>query len=728
MPIFQKLQASMSATSIHSTHSHNKDSINSSSSSVSNNIANTGSQHPFELSIDLESPPIILYGLPNESSGSLLSGQLTFTIKPEVFKHDSAKTDINTSTTRPLTKRTHSQNTLHQLSQTLSNLNLSPTTSNNNSPIGSKQNSSSNLLNLLNLKDHILINSVQLCLNQKIHYAKPFLPPSNSLGNCNSCKNKTVELARWDIMAQSKNLPSGKHSYPFSHLLPGNLPATTSLGSSSLTSIKYELVAITSYNNRQNHQTLVKVVLPLNVSRSILRGPDRNSLRVFPPTDVTATAVLPNVIYPKSSFALELRLDGVSTEDKRWRMRRVGWRIEEQVKVKANACVNHKTKLKLVEEQVKKNQEIHRPLVVKRNRQSGPTSSMILANNLPALEPSQSRNEENNNNEANDNDDTISVHTENSHLHPSDHANEEIRQQAQSQQLRDEELRRRNEVSLYCEEIRTIASGDLRNGWKSDFTGKGKIELIADISCFNLSSAAGMHYTNASTTKPVDLPMIHPTVSCDIDDPVLGISASHTLIVEVVIAEEVLQTPTHNSLTPSSSHKSVKTDQRLAELSPIYANHSQPTTSNSNGQPNNESASSLAPVSSNKSDSIPSSVGVPTGSARVLRMQFKLYVTERSGLGIAWDDEVPPMYDDVSALSPPTYDKSVDRPHEEGEIDNGENPPLYPLNLAPAHTHTHLNGTPGVLYGIGATPNMTPRPSGNYQSLNGALENDEFQL
>ena len=47
----------------------------------------------------------------------------------------------------------------------------------------------------------------------------------------------------------------------------------------------------------------------------------------------------------------------------------------------------------------------------------------------------------------------------------------------------------------------------------------------------------------------------------------------------------------------------------------------------------------------------------PTGAARVLRMQFKVIVTQRSGLGISWDEEQPPMYEDVPA-SPPTYQGS----------------------------------------------------------------------
>lgn len=44
----------------------------------------------------------------------------------------------------------------------------------------------------------------------------------------------------------------------------------------------------------------------------------------------------------------------------------------------------------------------------------------------------------------------------------------------------------------------------------------------------------------------------------------------------------------------------------------------------------------------------------PTGAARVLRMHFNVTVTERSGLGISWDEEQPPLYQNVPA-SPPAY-------------------------------------------------------------------------
>ncbi|MCJ1467331.1 hypothetical protein MMC07_005955 [Pseudocyphellaria aurata] len=43
-----------------------------------------------------------------------------------------------------------------------------------------------------------------------------------------------------------------------------------------------------------------------------------------------------------------------------------------------------------------------------------------------------------------------------------------------------------------------------------------------------------------------------------------------------------------------------------------------------------------------------------TGVARVLKMKFGVVMTERSGMGISWDEEQPPIYEDVP-VSPPGY-------------------------------------------------------------------------
>ena len=46
--------------------------------------------------------------------------------------------------------------------------------------------------------------------------------------------------------------------------------------------------------------------------------------------------------------------------------------------------------------------------------------------------------------------------------------------------------------------------------------------------------------------------------------------------------------------------------------------------------------------------------GTPTGLAKQCKTQFHVLMTERAGMGISWDEEMPPTYQDVPP-SPPRY-------------------------------------------------------------------------
>ena len=118
------------------------------------------------------------------------------------------------------------------------------------------------------------------------------------------------------------------------------------------------------------------------------------------------------------------------------------------------------------------------------------------------------------------------------------------------------------------EHRRDVGMQELRGGFKTDFED-GMVEGEFEASC-------------DGSAKP----------QCDVESP-NGLKVSHSLIMELVIAEE-------------------------------WAPNKKPMQA------------------------------TPTGAARVLRTQFNLNLTERMGMGIAWDDEMPPMYEDVPA-SPPHY-------------------------------------------------------------------------
>ena len=311
--------------------------------------------------------------------------------------------------------------------------------------------------------------------------------------DCPDCAAKSNVLHTWKFLTEATRFKNGTHQFPFSFLLPGHLPATAL---SELGSINYvlDVRATTALDEA------ITVSRNLVVQRALMPGMDKNSIRVFPPTNLTATVALPSFVHPIGQFPVQLRLTGIvdsSLKDiqRRWRIRKMNWRIAETTKIISPACPKHA------------------------NRVGGEGKGFLI------------------------------------------------------------------------EEQRTIGGQDIKTGWKTDFdTQGGQIEVEFQASC----------------NHPVRPPML-----CDLESP-NGLAVSHMLHLEIVVAEEQ---------TASKTHKHLAT---------------------------------------------------PTGAARVLRMQFKLVLTERAGMGISWDEEQPPMYEDVPR-SPPGYTRMDDweggdlPPVEEGE-------------------------------------------------------------
>lgn len=573
------------------------------------------------MSLHIESPPIFLYGSPTESTGSILLGLLKLNIEPVKHTPRASPSDAN-----------------------------------------------------------VELDLVTLSLVQTVKLTRLLLIQLLTVSHCHDCSIRKNELARWDVLTSLTSFGVGTHGYPFSHLLPGLLPASSKLGSPhSASYIKYDLIATAK---KAGHRDVV-VKLPLNISRSILRGPDRNSLRVFPPTEVTATAVLPSVVYPKLSFPIELKLHNVVSDsnDKRWRMRKLAWRIEEHTKVKAFTCPKHEGKLHTIEELHKKTKDTDGP-----SKSSGHHHSTIQSSTFfgpcPTLQTQQPQTpsaqpETSPTGLANSDDVEPLEDAPSGPLHEYQQFVEDFVPGASTntaptspdeQPARPEGLH--EGLALYVDELRTVSHGEIKSGWKSDFSGRGTIELVADISAINCSTGLSGHITKRTSEDHAADDNVEglrhgANISCDIDDPLAGIYVNHTLIVEMVVAEELVQA-VKNSLSPKTLNAGL-----VMSLTPV------------------NSTNSVASGSEN----VHHPVGVPTGAARVLRMQFKLPITERSGLGIAWDDEVPPTYEDVRTLSPPTY------------LELGLSTPVATPSsqsiVAPIATRT-----PGVLYGIGGTPGV----------------------
>lgn len=763
----------------------------------------TPGSHPISLSIVIESPPCVMYGSVTESSGALLSGLLNLKVK-DPYKNSSKdpasqrgkllSTGLMSNGSMPVATNSANIKRKSGLFTTFSNLSMGPTTDPTNniiSPIASTNNNNTTNNNKINNKTastsvsasasnmkilsgytKLPIVNVTLSLVQTIHYHKPFLPDSHQIQACQNCKKKVTSIKTWNIQSDTINKPVGTHSYPFSYLIPGSVPSTCRLGDHADTQVKYELIASVVYldpkvknatRSSKKDQRILKLIMPVPVTRSIPRGPDKNSLRVFPPTELTAAAVLPNVVYPKSTFPLELKLDGVSSDDRRWRMRKLAWRIEETTKVRGHSCTAHKPNLTQLEKDIRK-KEIERSRkpaqTIKRYGDIGPQIKVSVASpdNLPMPSrniPVPSNNSNGNVNNPNsgnagstatdsnsssrsnrgtdvpsqpprrrnaqgvqDQDDDDTTNEEDAQfIHPSDDA---LRQEFLQQQrrAREEQLRKEianNDSSLFTEEVRIISKGEIKSGWKTDFDNNGKIELVTDIDCMSLNSGVGNPVMYSSTSKPYINPhKSHVNVACDMQDPNLGIYVSHILAVEIVVAEETLQYANGQPINKSKSKATAKAssdndaDQRLAEISPMWVNRNTPKARpvEEEDHPN----STLRNIRSNdgsKSSNgqiMPKIVSVATGAARVLRMQFRLNVTERSGLGISWDEEVPPIYQDVKHSAPPNYETTVavlpSYSVQEGELASytAEQAAAIPMTITPppmAH-HASISSGSGI--------------------------------
>ena len=295
--------------------------------------------------------------------------------------------------------------------------------------------------------------------------------------DCPECQSRSYDVYKWQFLTEPHTYPNGTTSLPFSYLIPGYFPATSH---SKLGAIEYHLQVIGHTPTiapplLYTRQLVLQRALPMVQT-------ERNSLRVFPPTNVTCNITSSPVIHPIGNFNVQVRVSGIYEDTskylRRWRIRRVMWRLEETAQIISPACPKHVHKL-------------------------GPKVA--------------------------------------------------------------------DGKGIQHTDVRTLASEELNEGWKTDFgaEGGGTTELEFTIGL-----------------KPSAQPV------CDVDSQ-NGFVITHSMVLELVAFEEY--------------------------------------------------------CISKKAKNF-----VPTGGAKVLKMNVSMKIAERSGMGISWDEEQPPMYEDVPK-SPPIY-------------------------------------------------------------------------
>ncbi|GAB7363997.1 hypothetical protein MBLNU230_g4557t1 [Neophaeotheca triangularis] len=161
---------------------------------------------------------------------------------------------------------------------------------------------------------------------------------------CRACTTQINDLFHWNFLTKPSVFPlaEGKQDLPFSHMIPGHLPVTTH---GWIGSIDYSL----HVRGRTSDGRETEFRRPLVVRRALRPGNDKNSVRVFPPTNLTLHVSLPSSIHPIGDFPVQCRMTGITTKNAdtqtRWRLRKLTWRVEEEETSISPACEKHGAKL-----------------------------------------------------------------------------------------------------------------------------------------------------------------------------------------------------------------------------------------------------------------------------------------------------------------------------------------------------------------------------------------------
>jgi len=161
---------------------------------------------------------------------------------------------------------------------------------------------------------------------------------------CRECQSQSVDMYEWTFLTKPTIFwkQDGVQEMPFSHMIPGHLPATTH---GHIGSIDYSLHIRARTGDGQEVELRRELIL----RRALVPGPERHSVRIFPPTNLNLQVTLPNVIHPLGEFPVECRMTGiVSKKDEsqtQWRLRKLTWRIEEVESMISPACQKHAHKV-----------------------------------------------------------------------------------------------------------------------------------------------------------------------------------------------------------------------------------------------------------------------------------------------------------------------------------------------------------------------------------------------
>ncbi|KAI0455573.1 hypothetical protein F5B21DRAFT_503133 [Xylaria acuta] len=191
----------------------------------------------------------------------------------------------------------------------------------------------------LRVKESFEVENLEAKLEIRVTQKKPFN------NHCQDCTSQSTELKSWSFLSEPTVLTQRTHEFPFSILLEGHLPATTD---NYLLSIEYVFAAEARPRDGGLPLQLRRTI---DVRRSLPVPPTpHHSVRIFPPTNITASVHYDAVVHPNASSNFTMRLEGIGKRNTNahsveyWKLKRLSWKLEENVSTVAPACRKHTPK------------------------------------------------------------------------------------------------------------------------------------------------------------------------------------------------------------------------------------------------------------------------------------------------------------------------------------------------------------------------------------------------
>lgn len=185
--------------------------------------------------------------------------------------------------------------------------------------------------------DLVTLDNFEARLSIVITTNKPVVP------HCMDCTTQIINIQEWRFLQSPTSLRPGLHAYPFSHLLPGHLPATTH---GKFATLSYYLYAVATTTSSEKF----KYKRSIDVNRVLLSSGAKKSTCTYPPTNILTSVKFPASIHHKDDFSIEMCLSGIlrdgAKRQSRWRLRHLKWRIEETQKFVAPTCPKHRRESK----------------------------------------------------------------------------------------------------------------------------------------------------------------------------------------------------------------------------------------------------------------------------------------------------------------------------------------------------------------------------------------------